>query len=281
MCRFYCRDYSLCASQFISCIDSFVVINAQHLCPASLIHITMHWSHTWIVKSGRDSESLLYLSVLILHHEHLCSMQYACSTFVEGGSSMVCVISVSTCFCQYYLHSFIVDVMVYGTSSITAASDTSNKVVRIVTSHLFLQLVFQFFRDDALHSCYNIRIRVRTHRRADKIVSVAWMTAPVSDSSRTSIRKCHVTCPYRIDLSTQHLHTLHIGMLTFYISSTHENLTFHIHQRTDGSSCHTMLSSSCLSNNACLTHLLGKQYLSYRIIYFMGTCMIEVFTLQV
>ena len=84
-----------------------------------------------------------------------------------------------------------------------------------------------------------------------------------------------------MNLCTKHLHTLHIGMLALYICLTHKYLTFHIHKRADCSCGNTMLTSTCLGNDTSLAHLLCHEYLTNSIVNLMGTCMIQVFTLQI
>ena len=56
--------------------------------------------------------------------------------YLEGCCCMVGIISMSASFCQYYLHSFIIDIVVYRTSSITAATDAGDEVIRVVASYL-------------------------------------------------------------------------------------------------------------------------------------------------
>ena len=82
-------------------------------------------------------------------------------------------------------------------------------------------------------------------------------------------------------LSSQHLHALHIGMLTLHIGSAHENLALHVHQGTDRSSCHTVLTSTRLSDDASLAHLLRHQNLTDGIVDLVRTGMVQVLTLQI
>ena len=82
-------------------------------------------------------------------------------------------------------------------------------------------------------------------------------------------------------LGTQHLHTLHVGMLALHIGGTHEHLALHVHQGTDCGCGHTMLSGTCLSDNTRLSHLLGQQNLTDGIIDLVGTRVVQVLTLQI
>ena len=82
-------------------------------------------------------------------------------------------------------------------------------------------------------------------------------------------------------LGTQHPHTLHVGVLSLHIGLAHENLTLHVHQRTDGGSGHTMLSGTRLGDDARLAHLAGHQDLSDGIVDFVCSGMVEVFTLKI
>lgn len=120
-----------------------------------------------------------------------------------------------------------------------------------------------------------------THCGAYDVESVGRMTAPVADSLTTGIAQCHVTSTHRMHLGTQHFHTLHVGMLALYIGGTHEHLTLHVHQGTDGCRGHAMLSGTCLSDNTRLSHLLGQQDLADGVVDLVGTRVVQVLTFQI
>ena len=107
------------------------------------------------------------------------------------------------------------------------------------------------------------------------------MAAPVAYRLRASIRQCHVTRRYRVHLCAEHLHALHISVLTLHIGLPHEYLALHIHQCTHRRRSHTVLSCSRLCDDTCLTHLLRHQYLSDGVVDLMRTGVVEVLTLQV
>ena len=200
---------------------------------------------------------------------------------MHGGCCIVGVDSMSCCLGKINLYSLIVNIMINSTCSIAASAHTGDEIIGIIATHLFLQLPFQFLGDDTLHLCHNVWIRMRTHGASYDIESILWMTAPVTYSLRTGITQGHVARAHRIHLGTQHLHTLHIGVLTLHICSTHKDFALHIHQGTDGGCCHTVLTGSCLCDDTGLAHLLCHQNLTDGIVDLVCSCMVQVLTLQI
>ena len=107
------------------------------------------------------------------------------------------------------------------------------------------------------------------------------MAAPVADGLTAGIAQRHVSCAYGVYLCAQHLHALHVCVLTLHVGSSHEYLALHVHQRTDRCCCHTVLSSTRLRDDARLTHFLGQQNLSDGVVDLVGTRVVQVLTLQV
>lgn len=171
--------------------------------------------------------------------------------------------------------------MIDGTCSIASATHAGDEVIRIIATNLLLQLPFQFLRDDALHLCHNIWVRMRTHGGTYDVEGILWVTAPVADGLRAGIAQGHITCANRVYLGTQHLHTFHVGMLALYIGGTHEDFALHIHQGADGGSSNAMLSGTSLGDDTGLAHLLCHQNLTNGVIDFVCTGMVQVLTLQI
>lgn len=171
--------------------------------------------------------------------------------------------------------------MIDGAGRVAATTHAGNEHVGIVTSDLFLQLPFDFLTDDALHLGNDVGIRVWSHRRANEIERVIGVAAPVADGGRAGITECHIACGDGMHLGTQHLHALHIGMLTLHVGLAHEDLALHIEQRTHRGSSHTMLSGACLGNDTCLAHLAGQQNLADGVVDLMGSGMIKVLSFEI
>ena len=120
-----------------------------------------------------------------------------------------------------------------------------------------------------------------THGGPYDIEGVLGMAAPIANSLGTGIRERHITRADGMYLGSKHLHTLYVGMLALHIGGTHEYLTLHIHQGADGSRGHTMLTGTCLGDNSRLAHLLSHQDLSYGVVDFVGTRVVQVLALQI
>ena len=194
---------------------------------------------------------------------------------------MVGLPTVSAGLGQYNVYALIVYVVVDGARSVAAAAYACYQIVGIVATDFLLQLPFNLFADHALHACHQVRVGVRSHGAAHDIECVGRMTAPVAYSLTACVAQCHVACAYWVHLGSQHLHALHVGVLSLHIGSTHKHLALHVHQRTHRSCGHTVLSGTCLGYDASLTHLLGQQYLSDGVVDFVRTGVVQVLALQV
>ena len=118
----------------------------------------------------------------------------------------------------------------------------------------------------------------RQHVNVEKMKMLGATVIPVTsgnmtlkDATNEAIRDwcCHPADTYYIDV------------LAFHICFPHIDDAFHIHQCTDGSCCHAMLSGSRLGNDTCFSHAARQKYLPDGVVYFMGSRMIEVLSFQV
>lgn len=126
--------------QFISCIDSLVVVDGKYFLTSFCSQVGMHGSDAGIVESGGDGKSLFDLSVVSLHDECAGAVQNAFRTAMDRGGGIVGVNAMSTGLCEDDLYAGIVNIMVDRAGCIGAAADTGNKVVGVVAPDLFLQL---------------------------------------------------------------------------------------------------------------------------------------------
>ena len=107
------------------------------------------------------------------------------------------------------------------------------------------------------------------------------MTTPVAYSLGASIAQSHIARCHRMNGSSKHTHTLNIGVLTLNICLAHEHLALHVHKRAHCGSGNTMLSGTCLGNDACLAHLLCHENLTDGVVYLVRTGMVEVLALEI
>ena len=241
----------------------------------------MHRSDARIVQTGRNGECLLYLSVCGLHHHGTRTMNDALLATMYCSSCIISIYAMTSSLSQYHLYFRIVNIVIYCAGSIASATYASHETIGIVASNLLLKLPFQFLGDDTLHTSHNVGIGMRAHCRTNNVECVLRMTTPVAYGLRTCVAERHITSCDRMHFSTKHTHTLHVSVLALNISFTHKHFALHIHQCADCSCSHTMLSGSCLGNDACLAHLLSHKNLSNGIIYLVRTRMVEVFALQI
>ena len=195
-------DDALHTGEFITAIDGLVVIDAQYLRTPLLGHVTMHRTYTGVVQSGTDGEGFLNLTILILHHQHLGTMQDADGSLVDGGRGVIGLPTMSAGLCQDDFHALIIHIVIDGTCRIRTAADAGDEIVGIVAAFLLFQLPFDLFGDDALHPGHQVGVGVWTHGRTDDIEGVLGMTAPVSDGLTTGVTQGHVTCSHWMHLGS-------------------------------------------------------------------------------
>ena len=247
--------------------------------PAFFRHVAVHRTHTRIVETSRDGVCLLNLSVIILHHQHLGSVQNTRGTPMDGGGGVIGITALSACFGKHYLYAFIVHIVIDGASGVATSSDAGDKIVRIVAPYLFLQLPFYLLAYNTLHASYKVGVGVRSHSATYYVEGVSRVTAPVAYGLRAGIAQCHIACANGMHLGTQHLHPLNIGVLTLHVCCSHEYFTLHVHQRTHRSCCHTVLSGSRLSNDASLAHTFRQEDLTDGVVNLVSSRVVQVLTL--
>ena len=199
---------------------------------------------------------------------------------MDGSCGVVGVPTVSASLGEHDAHPFVIRIMVDSAGGIAATADAGDEVVGIIAARLLLQLPFQLFRNNALHTRHQVRIRVRPHRRTDYVERVGRMTAPVADGFAAGIGERHVARPHGMHRRAEHLHTLYIRVLSFNVGSTHENLTLHTHQRTNCCGSHTMLTGTSLCDDARLAHAACQQNLSDSVVDLVRAGVVQVLALQ-
>ena len=272
---------ALRACQFISGVDGFIVVDGQHLLPPAFRQIGVHGSDARIIESGRYGESLFYLPVGILHHQCSCSVNNAFGSAMYGGCGVVGVYSVSAGLCQHNLHAVIVYEVVYCSGGIAAPSHAGYEIIGIVSARFLLQLPLNLLRYNALQLCHNVGVGVWPHGRAHDVERFLRVAAPVSDSLGARVAERHVARCDGMHLSSQHLHALHVGVLPLYVGLTHKHFALHIHQCAHRSRSNAVLSGARLARDTRLTHLLGHEYLSHGVVYFMSSRVVQVLPFQV
>ena len=171
--------------------------------------------------------------------------------------------------------------MVDSTRCVATATDASHQVIGIITSLFLQELLLDLFADHRLQTSHHVGIGVRPYGRANDVIGVGGVTAPVTNRLISGIFQGHVAGGDRYHLGSQHLHLLHVGMLSFYVGLTHIDHALHVHQGTNGSGRHAMLSGTRLGDNPLLAHTSSDQDLTDRVVDLVCACVVEVFSLQI
>src|SRR6478735_10499354 len=104
---------------------------------------------------------------------------------------------------------------------------------------------------------------------------------PISQGLIGSVFQRLTSTSCRNHFRAEHFHTLHVRLLALHVDLAHVHFAFHTHECTYCSRCYTMLTCTCLCNNAFLTKSAGEENLSERVIYFMRTGVTQIFSLQI
>ena len=105
--------------------------------------------------------------------------------------------------------------------------------------------------------------------------------SPLTKCLIYGIFQCLCSACHRMHLRTQQFHTIYIQCLTLGILFSHKHFTFHSEECCDRSCCHTMLSGSCLRDQAFFAHSFCQQGLAKRIVQFMRSGMVQIFSFQI
>ena len=143
------------------------------------------------------------------------------------------------------------------------------------------QLGADLAADDALQACYHVGIGVRTYRRADDVVCILGVCAPVAYGLVGGILEGHVARGDGADIGSEHTHALDIDPLPLDVGASHVYHALHIHQRAHGGCGYAVLSGARLGDDAPLAHAAGDEDLAYCVVYLVCARMVQVLALEV
>ena len=84
-----------------------------------------------------------------------------------------------------------------------------------------------------------------------------------------------------VNLRAQEPHPVYVQRLPLRILFSHENLTFHVHQRRRGGSGYAVLACAGLGDDTSLAHLFRQQHLTQHVVDLVGSGVVQILTLQI
>ena len=111
-------------------------------------------------------------------------------------------------------------------------------------------------------------------------MSIIHTSGPFAHGLIDSIFEDSGTALHRMHSGAQKFHAIDIEPLTFAVDRAHKDFTFHTKESRGGRRCHTVLSGARLGDDAGLPHFFRQQDLAKYIVDLVGSCVIEVFTLD-
>ena len=133
-----------------------------------------------IIESGRNRIRFFNLPVLALHNKSLAAMNNPDFAKLYSSCGHTGIDTLSSGLRKNYFYPIVINIMINRSGSITAATDTGNKVIRIIPSFLQRELFPYLLTNHRLQAGYHIGIRMRSYCRSDYIIGIRRMTAPVS-----------------------------------------------------------------------------------------------------
>ena len=278
---FQCGDDAFEPGQFVGGADGFIVVDGEDDGTFLLGKVGVHGADARIVQSGRDGIGLFYLSVLVLDDVGARAVDDAHLAEGDGGGCHSRFNAFSSGFGEDDLHVRVVDVVIDGAGCIASSAYAGDEVVGAFASLVFKELLPYFFADDRLQACHHVGVRMRADGGPYHVVGVRRMAAPVADGFVGGVLQRHIATGDGNDGGAEHLHLLHIDALALYVGLTHVDDAFHVHQGADGGCGHTVLSGSGFGDDAALAHAACQQHLPDAVVDFVGTGVVQVFTLEV
>src|SRR4030042_1236014 len=258
MSRFEGRNYAFEPREFICSSKSFFISDIQIICSARPCQPCMNWTYTRIIEAGRDRIRFCNLSVFILHKQGLAAMDDPCFTYCNCGCCKTSIYSFTCSFHTYQPDVFPVNIMIKNPGCITSSANACKNISWVFCPFCFPELRKQFFANNRLKPCYKIRVRMRTYNRADDIESVYRITYPITQSFIRRILEGFVATPDRYYSGPKHLHPLYVRFLSHHVGLAHINHTFQSHKCTYGSRSHSVLTSTCFSDDPGFPHISCK-----------------------
>ena len=178
-------------------------------------------------------------------------------------------------------HAVVPEVFVKRPGGIAASPDAGDEVVRVVASLLRKQLLFDFTADNRLQPGHHIGVGMRADRRADDVVGVRRVAAPVADSLVRRVLERFVAAGDRSYLRTEHLHFLYVEVLPPDVGLAHVDDALHVHQCADRRGRHAVLAGARLGDDPRFAHPPCEQDLSQCVVDLMRAGMVQVLALEV
>ena len=275
------RDNPLEARQLVGRTERFVVVDGKDSGAVARGQVGVQRTDARIIETRRDGVGLLDLSVFVLHHQRPRAVDDALLPEVDSRRALSREDTFTTRFREHNLHPLVVQVVIDSTGGIASASDAGKEVVGVVAAFLFRQLLLDFLTDNRLQAGDHVGIRVRAHRRADDVIRIRRMTAPVADSFVCRVLERHVAGGNGDDPRAEHLHLLDVGVLPLNVCFTHIDHALHVHQGADRGGGDAVLSGTRLRDDAAFAHLTGDENLADGVVDFVSAGMVEVFALEV
>ena len=234
-----------------------------------------------VVEAGGDTVGLGDLPVLVLDDERVGAVEHTGLTQRYGGRREAAVYALAAGLGQDDLDILVVEVVVDGAGGVAASAHTGYQVVGLLTAFVGLQLYPDLGRDDRLQARHHVGVGVRSYGRADDVVGILGVAAPVAYGLVGGVLEGHIAARHGYHSGSEHLHLLYIEMLALHIGLAHVDGAGQAAQRADGSRGYAVLTGAGLGHDALLAHALSQQYLSQSVVYLVGSGVIEVLALEV
>ncbi len=122
---------------------------------------------------------------------------------------------------------------------------------------------------------------MRSGHRTNDIKSVGYFGRPETHGLVHGVFQRAAATADRLDFGTEKFHALNIGRLPLDVFGAHEDPALHAEKSRHGGGRHSMLAGPGFGNQLALAHPLGQQGLPKGVVDLVGSCVGQIFTLEI
>ncbi len=280
MAAFQRRDDALNAATLVEGFKRLGIGNAHVFSPARILQPCMLRANTGIIQTRGNRMGFNNLPIIALQQVGTVTMQHAWRASAQRCSMLASFNALARSFHAHQLHAIHVQVGMENTHGVRSATHTGQHIIRLLAHH-GRHLLNAFATNHALEVTNQHGVWVWTRHGANNVKRVFHVRNPVAHGFVQRIFQGFGARSDRNNLGTQQLHAKHVLCLPGHIFLTHIHHTLHAITRSHSGRGHTVLARTCFRNYAGLAHALGEHGLPNAVVHFVGTCVVQVFPLEV
>src|SRR6516162_386133 len=214
----------------------------------------------------------LNLSIFVRQEISLRALQHAKATRLKTGSMFSRSNSASTGLDTDHPNARIMEKGIEKSDGVASAANACYQQIR-QTLFLLENLAASLFTDYSVQITHHHWVGMRAVSSPKKIMRRPDIRNPVTHCLVNGLLQSRLSSRHRNDLGSKKPHADDVERLTFHVNPAHIYDAFQAKSRRDGRRRNSVLTRAGLRYHACLTHALGQEDLTHRVIDFVCTGM--------